>query len=129
MKLILIRGVPGSGKSTIAEIFQLIGFSWFEADSYHINAEGEYCYSKANVKAAHEWCQRETFNALVNGNSVVVSNTFTRLFEMEPYFDMAKTFGIEPNIIVATGNWKNEHGVPESVIERMRNRWEELPNR
>ena len=126
MMLVLIRGLPGSGKSTMAKVLQQAGFVWLEADSYHLNAEGEYCYSPANVKAAHEWCQREVFKALSNGKRVVVSNTFTRRWEMEPYFEMAKTFEIEPNILEATGNWPNVHGVPAEVVEKMRQRWEKV---
>ena len=128
MKLVLIRGLPGSGKSTIAKALYKAGFDWFEADTYHLNDEGDYCYDPANVKEAHEWCQRETFKALANGKRVVVSNTFTRRFEMEPYFEMAKTFGIEPNILEATGNWPNVHGVPAEVVEKMRQRWEKSSN-
>ena len=128
MMLVLIRGLPGSGKSTMAKALQKAGFEWFEADSYHLNDEGDYCYIPANVRAAHEWCQRETFKALANGKRVVVSNTFTRRFEMEPYFEMAKTFGIEPNILESTGNWPNVHGVPAEVVEKMRQRWEKSSN-
>lgn len=124
MQLVLIRGLPGSGKSTVAKALHEAGFEWFEADSYHLNDEGDYCYDPANVKAAHEWCQSETFKALANGKRVVVSNTFTRRFEMEPYFEMAKTLGIEPNVLEATGNWPNVHGVPADVVEKMRQRWE-----
>jgi hypothetical protein len=64
--------------------------------------------------------------ALERGESVVVSNTFTRQFEMAPYFAMAKTFGIEPRIVEATGNWPNVHGVPAEVVEKMRQRWEQM---
>jgi hypothetical protein len=95
----------------------------FEADMFFMK-DGIYQYDPTKIKQAHEWCQRQTFNALANGKSVVVSNTFTRLFELEPYFEMAKTFGIEPNIIEATGNWPNVHGVPAEVVEKMRQRWE-----
>jgi hypothetical protein len=44
---------------------------------------------------------------------------------MEPYFEMCKTFGIEPWIMVAKGDYRNVHNVPESVIAQMRARWEE----
>ena len=44
MKLVLIRGLPGSGKSTIAKALHKDGFDWFEADTYHMSDEGDYCY-------------------------------------------------------------------------------------
>jgi predicted kinase len=125
-KLILIRGLPGSGKSTIARSFHDAGYAWFEADMFHLNEEGDYCYNPDNIKSAHEWCQNSTLLHLKSGLKVVVSNTFTRRFEMEPYFKMARELGIEPNVIEAKGTWQNDHGVPESVIEKMRKRWEEI---
>lgn len=125
LELVLIRGLPGSGKSTMARGPMFEGFEHYEADMF-FERNGAYYYDASQVKAAHEWCQRETFKALSNGKSVVVSNTFTRRFEMEPYFKMAKTFGIELRVMEATGNWPNVHGVPAKVIEKMRQRWKAL---
>lgn len=127
MELVLIRGLPGSGKSTMARAMTM--YEHYEADQFFTDSSGTYNYDREKIKDAHEWCQRETFKALANGKRVVVSNTFTRRFEMDPYFEMAKTFGIEPNILEAIGNWPNVHGVPAEVVEKMRQRWEELsPN-
>lgn len=128
MELVLIRGLPGSGKSTIAKALTMAGFLWYEADTYHLNDEGAYCFDPANVKAAHAWCQSETRKALESGERVVVSNTFTRIWEMAPYFEMAAALGIEPNVLEAKGNWQNVHSVPAEVVEKMRQRWEPLSN-
>lgn len=125
MELVLIRGLPGSGKSTMARGAMFDDFEHYEADMF-FELGGEYCYDSSKIRDAHEWCQRETFKALSNGKSVVVSNTFTRRFEMYPYFDMAKTFGIEPRIMEANGSWPNVHGVPAKVVDMMRQRWEPI---
>lgn len=122
MKLILIRGLPGSGKSTIAKL--LTGFIHLEADMYFIDHAGDYKYDPAKIKFAHEWCYREAKAGLLLGRDVVVSNTFTRKCEIDPYLDLAEKFGIMPNIIIATGEFKNVHGVPDAVVEKMRQRWE-----
>lgn len=124
MELVLIRGIPGSGKSTIAR--SMVEYSHFEADMFFVDNNGAYNYDRDKIKDAHEWCQSEAFKALTNGKSVVVSNTFTRRFEMEPYFEMAKTFGIHPRIIEATGQWDSVHNVPKETIEKMRARFEKI---
>ncbi len=124
MALVLIRGLPGSGKSTIAK--SLYGFVHLEADMYFVDAVGNYQYEKARIKDAHEWCQRETKKYLEAGKDVVVSNTFTRRCEIEPYIKIADAIGITPNVLIAAGKFENVHGVPADVIENMRNRWEEF---
>lgn len=125
MELVLIRGLPGSGKSTMARGTMFEDFEHYEADMF-FERSGEYCYDASKIREAHEWCQLQTLKALANGKRVVVSNTFTRRFEMEPYFEMCKTFGIKPRVMEATGNWLNVHGVPAEVIEKMRQRWESM---
>jgi predicted kinase len=122
MHLFLIRGLPGSGKSTIASSFA--GFHHFEADMFFMQ-DGVYKYDASKIKQAHEWCQQAVRNALDIGGDVVVSNTFTRWDEMKPYFDLALEFGIDPNVMTAQGNFGNVHGVPDEVIRRMRDRWED----
>jgi len=64
-----------------------------------------------------------TRQALREGRRVVVSNTFTRLQEMEPY----RTMWTNVCVIEAGGRWPNTHGVPAAMVERMAQRWELLP--
>lgn len=123
-QLVIIRGLPGSGKSTLARSMK--GFSHYEADTYFLDEEGDYHYDKSMIKEAHEWCRKSVSEALASGKNVVVSNTFTRIFEMTPYFDLAARFNIKPMIIKMEGNFGNIHNVPEEVIRIMKQRWEDL---
>lgn len=122
MKLTIIRGLPGSGKSTLAKKIDAIHF---EADMYFVNYKGEYKFNPSKIKLAHKWCQKEVELTLAGGESVVVSNTFTQRWEMQPYLDMAKKLGAEVEAIKCTGDYGNIHGVPEDAIQRMRDRWED----
>jgi predicted kinase len=114
--LTLIRGLPGSGKSTMA---QSMGITHFEADMFFMK-DGQYQFDHTKIKEAHEWCQNQTKEALDRGEQVVVSNTFVKKWEMQPYYDMCR----DVSIITLTGNYGNIHGVPEEVVERMRSNWE-----
>lgn len=124
-KLTIIRGLPGSGKSTTAKkIAEETGAKHFEADMFFIDEHGEYNFRPHQIRWAHHWCQAKVA-CWLDAKNVVVSNTFTMRWEMEPYFEMANIYGADVEVIVANGNWPNIHGVPQDVIDRMRERWEE----
>jgi hypothetical protein len=127
MKLILIRGISGSGKTTYAKqlIEQDPSLSHYEADMYFYR-NGEYAFDPTKLKNAHAWCLSKTEEDLRNGKSVIVSNTFTQKWEIEPYIKLGKEMGAEIIIKKATGNYQNIHGVPPDALERMRSRWENV---
>jgi len=118
-KLILVRGLPGSGKSTLAA---MLPGTHVEADDFFI-VNGEYKFDGSRIGEAHGWCLSKCREALERGEDVVVSNTFTRLWEMRPYIDAATEFGIVPFIVMCENSFGSIH-VGDDVIERMRARWE-----
>ena len=120
VKVLLIRGLPGSGKTTMAK--KMEGFVHFEADMF-LEVDGVYIYDSSKVRSAHDWCLESTKAALERGDKVVVSNTFTKAWEIQPYVDLGFPF----EVIEATGNWESIHGVPVEKIDLMRARWEPLP--
>ena len=124
VSLVLIRGLPGSGKSTMAKA--MTDHKHYEADQY-FTVNGLYKYDPAGVGAAHQQCQDNVLNALLDGCNVVVSNTFTRLWELGAYLRMASGLDVIVRVVEATGEYPNVHGVPAEVIEKMRARWEPTP--
>jgi predicted kinase len=89
--LYIVRGCPGSGKSTFAKT---LGGQHYEADMFFINENGEYNFDFIKIKDAHQWCQGMVkTDMILEYPKVVVSNTFTQEWEMEPYFEMAKEYG------------------------------------
>lgn len=125
-RLILIRGIPGSGKSTLAKSILRQEYEYgkhMEADMYFMR-EGEYKFDATKLGAAHAWCQNETRHFLERNFTVAVSNTFTTIKELRPYFAMAKEFGIVPEVILCQNQFGNVHNVPEESLKRMRDRFQ-----
>ncbi len=132
-KLFLIRGLPGSGKSTFAK--ELVGSDFLicEADKFFYDREGNYNFDATKLKEAHESCRNrvETYmkDSLVNDQfyrEIAVSNTFTREWEMQAYIDLAAQYDYRVfSIIIENrhGN-SNVHGVPDEVVKNMQLRFE-----
>jgi predicted kinase len=124
-ELVLIRGLPGGGKSTIAKALALVGYAHFEADMFFEPSAGDYLFDSLKLKDAHAWCLSQARKAMADLTPCVIANTFSQLWEMQPYIDEAAKLGVDVRIVTATGAWESVHKVPADVVERMRGRWEE----
>ena len=127
-RVIIMRGLPGSGKTTKAESY---GGVIVSADDFFMH-EGEYHYDRNYIGAAHERCRMDFIKALSEGEpTIVVDNTNTTHREYEAYIQMAEDAGYEVIIDVVDSGLsaeelaqRNTHGVPVEGIQRMMNRWE-----
>ena len=131
MKLILIRGLPGTGKSTLAQRLTIERRWWYEADHYFYRGwkgQGPYYFDPVKLKDAHEWCQRRVKEHMrEEAPLLVVSNTFSTWWEIRPYFDLAKTYQYDTTVIKLVGMHGSVHEVPEETIDKMVDRWEDWP--
>ena len=127
MQLILIRGISGSGKTTHAK--QLMkenpSLSHYEADMYFYR-NGKYEFDPDKLSHAHHWCRTKAEDCLLDDKSVIVSNTFTQKWEIEPYIKLGRKYDADIVIMKKTGNYQNIHGLSEQALEKMRSRWEDI---
>jgi len=124
-ELILVRGASGSGKSTFVKK-NFPKYTHLETDMYWYDDNGNYNFDPKQLPTAHQWCQKETRKNLEQGKNVIVSNTFIKKWEIQPYIDMAEQMGIPYQIYRLTTQFDNVHEVPEDVVKRMRNNIEPI---
>jgi predicted kinase len=124
-KLLVMRGAPGSGKSTIARHLTNLSVAntrHYEADMFFDGPHG-YKWNPEEIHNAHTWCLLNTQKALRDGLNVVVSNTFTRDKEVEPYRELAKKYKAEyQEMVLLETPYKNHHKVPEEKVEEYKRR-------
>lgn len=109
LTLILMRGVPASGKSYRAK--ELSGGDdsiIFSADHFFGATKDEYVanWSKDKLFKAHSWNQRRVREVMQRQRPlVIVDNTNTRIAEMMPYFDMAVQYQYKVRVEEPTSPW------------------------
>lgn len=122
--LFILRGIPGCGKSTVAEAICGTGTICC-ADDWFYETYGEYKWSREDIGKAHEWCRNKADTAMKAGISkVVIANTNTRAEEYKPYVEMAKENGYTIHFLVVENRHegKDSHGVPEESLKKMEQR-------
>ena len=126
--LILMRGVPGSGKSSLAKkISDEYGAAITSADFYFYNSQGVYFFDRDRLTEAHDYCFKETMNyAEANMKLIIVDNTNLEVWEMLRYAKIAKDYKYHLMLVEPLTPWKydakkcaryNNHGVTRESIE------------
>ena len=127
--LILVRGVPGAGKSSIAEIINLNPDTYIIAtDDYFNDRDGNYNFDGSKLIENHAKC-RDAVEFAMNDDYykvIIVHNTFTEKWEMDNYFIIAEEYGWTVHTIVVENRHdsKSIHDVPDHSINAQKERFE-----
>tara|TARA_R110000851_G_scaffold73514_2_gene162165 strand:- start:855 stop:1391 length:537 start_codon:yes stop_codon:yes gene_type:complete len=148
-RVVVMRGVPGSGKSTTASKYASKALEhnvMFEgraivvsADKFFCDPEtlGDYNWDGKHIKCAHQMCKHQFMQALRDKTwLIIVDNTNTQRWEYRFYCDQAEKFGAElqvlemtcgshPALALAKFHLRQKHGVPLEKIIEMEGRWED----
>lgn len=117
-RLVLIRGLPGTGKTTRAMGYVNDGYKHFEADQFFM-VDGRYCFDAKNLPEAHASCLKQTKEALEAGELVCVANVFATVEDIKPYTEL----GADYQIVEATYRGQSIHELPAVVMQAMEARW------
>ncbi|RKZ78819.1 MAG: hypothetical protein DRQ35_05335 [Gammaproteobacteria bacterium] len=124
--LILIRGLSGSGKSTLAEhLAEFYKDIHLETDQWFTNDSGLYTFLPSMLGENHQACLDNTKAMLDTGQDVIVSNTFSKLWEIQKYVDL---LGEQHRLTIyeCKNEFGNTHNVPDAVILNMAERWDNV---
>lgn len=123
-KIIILRGVSGSGKSTAAKLFGG-NVEVCCADDFFTSEDGEYNFSPSRLSDAHEYCRDKFMTALSNEevDTIVVANTNSREQEFSFYDEKAKEVGVDIFYFVIENRHGNKdiHSVPIDAKSRQLN--------
>lgn len=127
-ELVIVRGHPGSGKSTLAAKFKEIGYKNFENDDFFTDENGVYKFDIKFHQEAKDHCVNNVINALKDSNSVVASNTYTKISEMDDIINFAVSNNIPYRIFEMEYEFQNLHDVPDFVMEDKKKNFEKHPS-
>lgn len=132
-KLIIMRGLPGSGKSEKAK--QLVENGVIHStDSYFIQ-DGVYRFDENNVSVFHDLNLMSAIGSMKKGMTpIIIDNTNLISFYCEEYVDNAKMYGYEITIVEPSSPWafdvdelvkRNVHNTSRDIIVSMLEMYEE----
>jgi predicted kinase len=145
----ILRGLPGSGKSTLEQMIYSMStepFNDCSADGF-FTEYGKYNFDKSLIAQAHQYCLRRFISCLqgfwpplsngkcdsIKYQNVFLDNTNTTIHEFSHYVKIAeaydyKTVMVTLNCSVETSMKRNVHNVPEKTIKGMFKRLNDLDN-
>jgi predicted kinase len=127
-QVILMMGLPGSGKSTWIKENTWGAVEVCSADHYHEEPGGEYVYKNELAGESHARCF-DRFDWALGGvghklHFLIVDNTNLTLAQISPYITVARQRYFDPRVVLINADHeaafdRNKHGLPGETFEIM----------
>ena len=127
--VVVLRGVSGAGKSTVASFLSnaLEGqVTTVSADYYFTSLDVTYKFDPTKLGAAHAQCLDQFVSEVVHeegeNHCIIVDNTNTTVAECAPYMALASAYGWRPLLLTIdtpaeVAAARNVHGVAAGVVQ------------
>lgn len=138
--MVIIRGLPGSGKSYLARNIAHLADEEdaaqfvFSTDDFFMKKGRIYDFDPMKLSDAHAFNQQQVSKAVKDGISpIIIDNTNTQCWEMRPYVILAVQYGYFIEVLEPNTRWafnvneltkRNVHNVPRQSIQRMMERFD-----
>ena len=129
--LYLLRGLPDSGKSTLAKTLAGVHI---ESDMFFVDAEGIYKFDPQDWGHANRWCENNVMEAMEASikddsgklDTIIVSNPFIKEIELVPYYKMAKKYGYHVFSVIVENRHtlRDDSNVPDYRTQKMLDQFE-----
>lgn len=130
--IIMMRGLPGSGKTTMAKTFGGLRLS---TDDYWTLGGKSYQFVVALAPYAHKWNLARCHIAMVDQIPlIVIDNTNINRDQMLPYIELATIYDYRVIYAKPDTPWamdpvecakRSSHNVPEEKVKLMAESWED----
>ena len=131
-KLIILRGLPGSGKSNMAK--KLVGKGVIHSTDNYLTKNGKYEFDHDNIARYHYLNLMDSIRSMRKGISpIVIDNTNIMALHCINYVEQGKIYGYEIEIVETDVPWafdieelvkRNSHDVPRETIIDMLQKYE-----
>ena len=134
--LYIIRGLPGTGKSTLGEKLADSYMDYhptkgglkihsYAADDFFYDDQGVYNYVPQLISQAHQHCHDNVRDAMISqAENICVCNTFTQAWEAEAYFKLCDDNKYTAVVLHCQTEFGNVHDCPQDKIDEMAARWD-----